>query len=325
MKALSIFSGGLDSMLSAELVRAQGIDVLALFFETPFFSSTTALRSAATINLPIDVINITGDHLEVVKHPKHGYGGNMNPCIDCHALMLRKAGEMMEKKGASFLITGEVLGQRPMSQNLRALETVASESGYRGLVLRPLSAKRLAITVPEGRDWVNRDLLKGFSGRSRKPQMELAASLGIREYPSPAGGCLLTDNVFSRRLRDLFAHPANANREIRDIELLKRGRHFRPGPHSKLIVGRNKEENKAIEDLCREGDAVFQTEGIPGPTVLAVGELTPDLESLAAAVTASYSDARVHERAAIIVSQGMGKRIIAAESVEKDTFRKYMI
>lgn len=323
MKALSIFSGGLDSMLSAELVRAQGIDVLALFFETPFFSSATALKSAAVINLPIEVIDITKDHLEVVKHPKHGYGANMNPCMDCHALMLRKAGEMLGTKGAGFLITGEVLGQRPMSQNLRALSTVASESGYRGLILRPLSAKRLPITIPEERNWVNRDLLKGFSGRSRKPQMELAVSLGIKEYPSPAGGCLLTEVVFSRRLKDLFAH--SANREIRDIELLKLGRHFRTSPETKLIVGRNREENMTIEALCGEGDAMFQPDAVPGPTVLAVGEITPELESLAAAVTASYSDARDHERAEIVISQGADRRILRAESVEKGVFRKYMI
>jgi tRNA U34 2-thiouridine synthase MnmA/TrmU len=202
MKALCVFSGGLDSMLASELIRAQGIEVLALFFETPFFASPQARKSAESIALPIKVVDITDTHLEMLKNPRHGYGGHMNPCIDCHALMIRTAGEMLEQEGASFIITGEVMGQRPMSQNLKALSMVASESGFQKLILRPLSAKRLPITLPEEEGWVDRERLLGFSGRSRKPQMELAERLHITEYPSPAGGCLLTDEVFSRRLKD---------------------------------------------------------------------------------------------------------------------------
>ena len=323
MRALSVFSGGLDSMLSAQVLREQDIDVLALFFETPFFSSTTARKSAATINLPIEIIDITKDHLGIVKKPKHGYGGNMNPCIDCHAMMLRKAGEMLEEKDARFLITGEVLGQRPMSQNRQSLATVASESGFEGLILRPLSAKRLPITIPEEKGWVNRDLLKGFSGRSRKPQMALARAFNVKEYPSPAGGCLLTDKEFSRRLQDLFTH--ETKREIRDIELLRVGRHFRLNPQTKLIVGRNKEENQAIRDLFREGDALLWSDGVPGPTVLLVGERSPALESQAAVFTASYSDTADHETCEIIISDGGNERGLEAESREKNAFKEYMI
>ena len=323
MRALSVFSGGLDSMLSAQVLREQDIDVLALFFETPFFSSTTARKSAATINLPIEIIDITKDHLGIVKKPKHGYGGNMNPCIDCHAMMLRRAGEMLEEKDARFLITGEVLGQRPMSQNRQSLATVASESGFEGLILRPLSAKRLPITIPEEKGWVNRDLLKGFSGRSRKPQMALARAFNVKEYPSPAGGCLLTDKEFSRRLQDLFTH--ETKREIRDIELLRVGRHFRLNPQTKLIVGRNRSENQAIRDLFREGDALLWSDGVPGPTVLLVGERSPALESQAAVFTASYSDTADHETCEIIISDGGNERGLEAESREKNAFKEYMV
>ena len=165
MKALCVFSGGLDSMLASELIRVQGIDVLALFFETPFFTSPRAKKSAENINLPLKIIDITERHLEVVKNPHHGYGENMNPCIDCHTLMIQKAGELLVEEGASFIITGEVLGQRPMSQNRKALSIVSSGSGFQGLVLRPLSAKLLNITIPEKEKWVKRDKLMDFSGR----------------------------------------------------------------------------------------------------------------------------------------------------------------
>ena len=242
MKALCAFSGGLDSLLASELIRGQGIDVLALFFETPFFSSTKARRSAEAINLPIKVVDITDRHLRMLRDPKHGFGGHMNPCIDCHALMIRITGEMLQKEGASFVITGEVVGQRPMSQNIKALSMVECESGLQGLLLRPLSAKRLQPTIPEERGWIQREELMGFSGRSRKPQIELAERLHIKEYPSPAGGCLLTDEVFSRRLKDLLS--TKPDFELREIELLKVGRHFRLGPNTKLVVGRNKKENQ---------------------------------------------------------------------------------
>jgi tRNA-specific 2-thiouridylase len=323
MKALCAFSGGLDSVLAAELIRAQGIEVLALFFETPFFSSPKAQKSAQTINLPIKVVDITDRHLEILKNPKHGYGGHMNPCIDCHTLMIRKAGEMLEEEAASFIITGEVLGQRPMSQNIKALSMVASQSGFSGLVLRPLSAKRLPITIPEERGWVEREKLMGFSGRSRKPQMELAKRLNIKEYPPPAGGCLLTDEVFSRRLKDLlFAGPSF---ELREIELLKLGRHFRIGPNTKLVVGRNRKENEAIHALWKETDLLLRTVSVPGPTVLALGDLSPALEELAASLTVSYSDAGDDQLAEVSL---MGKGINGvrmAKGRDKNDLRCYMI
>jgi tRNA-specific 2-thiouridylase len=323
MKALCVFSGGLDSMLAAQIIRAQGVDVLGLFFETPFFSSHRARISAKAIQLPLKVVDLTGPHLEIVKRPAHGYGGNMNPCIDCHALMLRKAGEMLEEEEANFIITGEVLGQRPMSQNLKALSIVSTQSGFRTLILRPLSARLLQMTIPEEQGWVERDLLLNFSGRSRKPQMALARELNITDYPAPAGGCLLTDPNFSKRLKDLFS--SEPHFEIREIELMKIGRHFRLGPHARLVVGRNKGENETIVSLAKPEDLLLTAQSFPGPTVLALGDLTPELEILAAAITVSYSDARDSEPTEVRLEVKGQEKTVSVEKLSKSGFQKMMI
>jgi len=322
MKALVVFSGGLDSVLAAETIRRLGIDVLAIFFETPFFSSAKARETADAVNLPIKIKDITQRHLEVVKNPPHGYGGNMNPCIDCHALMFRIAGEMLEEEGASFVITGEVLGQRPMSQNRGSLSVVEKQSGMEGLILRPLSAKCLPVTIPEERGWVKREDLLDFSGRSRKPQMALARKLGITKYPSPAGGCLLTDEIFSRRLKDLMSF--NPGFEIREIELLKIGRHFRLSSGVKLIVGRNEEENDAIVSLAKDEDFLMTTPSVPGPDVLLTGAITPEVEAMAAAITVSYSDAKTGEAGVKIGNKGETRFILICGGV-KEEFKHYMI
>jgi tRNA-uridine 2-sulfurtransferase len=322
MKALSVFSGGLDSVLAAATIRRLGIDVVAVFFETPFFSSARAKETADAAGLPIIIKDITQRHLEVVRNPAHGYGGNMNPCIDCHALMFRIAGEMMEQEGASFIITGEVLGQRPMSQNRGSLTVVERTSGMEGLILRPLSARCLPPTIPEERGWIKRDDLLDFSGRSRKPQMALAKKYGITKYPSPAGGCLLTDEIFSRRLKDLMTF--NHGFEIREIELLKTGRHFRLGPEAKVIVGRNKDENDAIIQLAREEDALMTTPSVPGPDVLLTGAITPETEAMAAAITVSYSDVKTGETQVWMRHQRT-EMIATTHGREKEEFKKYMI
>lgn len=323
MKALCVFSGGLDSILATEVIRLQGIDVLGLFFETPFFTPEKAKKSAAAIQLPLKVVNITDVHLTMVKNPRHGYGENMNPCIDCHALMIRCAGELLETLGADFIITGEVLGQRPMSQNRKALDTVASESGVGGLLLRPLSARHLRMTIPEKEGWVDREALRDWSGRSRKPQMALAKELGIEEYPLPAGGCLLTDKLFSRRIRDLLSYSPHC--AVREIELLKIGRHFRIFPGTKLVVGRNKKENETIQGLAAPGDLILKSVSTPGPTVLALGEMSPDAEALAAAITVSYSDADDHQESEVRLIGNNTDRIVLATGCEKEEFRRYMI
>lgn len=323
MKAICVFSGGLDSMLAAELIRAQGIEVLALFFETPFFTPEKARKSAQSIGLPFKVANIAERHLEVVKSPKHGYGGNMNPCIDCHALMFRIAGERLKQEGASFILTGEVLGQRPMSQNKKSLALVASECGYGDLLLRPLSAKLLPLTGPENYGWVNRALLMDFQGRSRRPQMEMAKRMNINRYPTPAGGCLLTDKVFSRRLKDLLNFMGSPG--MRKIELLKLGRHFRITPNAKLVVGRNQEENTAIHTLAGEHDLILTTTSEPGPTVLGLGEFPITSLELAAAITACYSDAEVGRETPVRIIKGGEESILITTSHGKEAFRRYML
>jgi tRNA U34 2-thiouridine synthase MnmA/TrmU len=323
MKALCVFSGGLDSMLAAELIRAQGIDVLALFFETPFFTSEKAGKSARKIGLSFKVVNIAKRHLEIVKHPRHGYGNNMNPCIDCHALMFRIAGEMLEQEGAGFVFSGEVLGQRPMSQNKRSLSLIALESGLEGLLLRPLSAKSLPPTIPEEKGWVIRDLLMDFQGRSRKPQIELAKKLDISEYPSPAGGCLLTENAFSLRLKDLLS--ARHDFELREIEFLKLGRHFRLDMQTKAIVGRNKQENEALAALANNRDIILVSMSVPGPTVLVSGDYSNESLEMAAEITVAYSDAKVGENISVRVTGGLGGEISATGVRDKAEFRSYMI
>jgi tRNA U34 2-thiouridine synthase MnmA/TrmU len=323
MKALCVFSGGLDSMLAAALIRAQNIEVLALFFETPFFTSKKARKSAEHLGLSLKVVDITERHLEVVRKPKHGYGGNMNPCIDCHILMLRIAGEMLAAENASFVLSGEVLGQRPMSQNKAALSKIADESGLGGLLLRPLSAKCLPPTIPVEKGWLNRELLMDFQGRSRKPQMALAQELNIAAYPSPAGGCLLTEKAFSQRLNDLLA--SRPEIETRELELLKLGRHFRLTPEAKLVVGRNKKENEAIRALARNTDILLTTPSVPGPTVLVIGGSSQKTIELAANVTGAYSDAEGLDVVAVRAeSQGQDDQLLAPV-LDKKSFTKYMI
>jgi tRNA(Ile)-lysidine synthase TilS/MesJ len=323
MKALCVYSGGLDSTLAAAVMRAQSIEVLALFFETPFFSASRAEKSAQASGLPFRVVNITRRHLEILKNPRHGYGRHMNPCIDCHTLMFRIAGELLEEEGARFVVTGEVLGQRPMSQNKGALNLIARESGLGERLLRPLSAKHLPVTLPEKEGWVNRDLLLDFNGRSRKPQMALARHLNITEYPAPAGGCLLTEKDFSNRLRDLLS--SKPDPETREFELLKIGRHFRVAPHCKLIVGRNKVENDAIVDLAGREDFVLSTVSVPGPTVLVSGQGPEDGLPIAAAVTAAYSDAQGKVEVQLRVGNGRFERRMVVGVRDKAEFKHLIL
>jgi len=310
-------------MVAAQVVRSQGIEVQGLFFETPFFPSERSRALADRIALPLKVIDITEIHMEIVKNPRHGHGANMNPCIDCHTMMLSEAGKMLEREDAGFLITGEVLGQRPMSQTKRALALVAAESGFEGLVVRPLSAKLLPPTLPEMNGWIRRDRLLAISGRSRKVQIELAGRLGIHEFPPPAGGCLLTDVIFSRRLSDLLSFQPSVPR--REIELLKLGRHFRINPRTKLVVGRNQKENERIEALMEEGDLLVLTESVPGPAVLATGDISAEIEELAAEIAVSYSDARGTKAAAVSLGRNGIRTVHTRAPVPKERFRKYMI
>ncbi len=286
VSALGLLSGGLDSMLAAELLRRQGIQVTAIIFTTPFFGSSRGEQAAKYLGIPYRVEDLTVDHLVMVKAPKYGYGKNMNPCIDCHAMMFAKAGQIMEQLGADFLFSGEVLGQRPMSQNIKALRSVEKTSGYEGLVLRPLSAKLLPETEPERSGLVDRGTLLDIQGRSRKRQMDLAREWGVEEFASPGGGCLLTDPGFSVRLKELFDHMPEAGPQ--DVEKLKYGRHFRLPGGSKVIVGRHHEDNEALEPMAGPGDILIKHHGVPGPLTLLDPGAPPEDVEMAAAIAARY-------------------------------------
>ena len=310
-------------MLAVKVIQHQGIEVIGITFETPFFSADKAVAAARRTSVELLVFDITQEHLMMLRAPRHGYGRNMNPCIDCHALMLKVAGDKMQALGASFLITGEVLGQRPMSQTGQSLQVVAKQSGYPGYILRPLSAKLLPETIPEKEGWVNRDSLLDIQGRGRKRQMELAEHFGINEYSNPAGGCLLTDPIFSRRLKDLFKY--HSNFEIRDIELLKSGRHLRLSDHTKIIVGKNEKDNIAIEKLQKSQDIALNARDYPGPIVLIPGGGDPaDLE-MAASICARYSDAAKEPGATIEFTQNSTHRIIQIKPADPDEVSKLMI
>lgn len=297
MKAIALISGGLDSLLAASCVSRQGIEIIPIHFKIPFChydksrvaaTDNLAQRIKDALNLSLLQVDICEDFLKMLERPHHGFGSNMNPCIDCKILMLTKAKALMNEMGASFVITGEVLGQRPMSQHRLALEIIERKSGLEGLLLRPLTAQRLKETVPEREGWINRGALLDFSGRTRRPQIKLADSFNLKNYPNASGGCLLTDPGFAKRLKDLINH-----REVSDdsIELLRWGRHFRLGPEAKLIVGRNEKENNALEASAKEGDyLLYPPLEIAGPTSLGKGVFSSELIALAGAITCRYSD-----------------------------------
>jgi len=304
VKALALFSGGLDSSLAARLVLEQGVAVVAVHFHSVFTSrddpdaKVAFIRNAAA-DLGVEVVieDNSEEFLGLVKHPRYGHGRNINPCIDCRIRNLRRAGEMMRDIGADFLVTGEVLGQRPMSQNRGAMDLVLRRSGLEGLVLRPLCAKRLAPTTPEQKGWVKREDLLELAGRSRKPQMELAKRYGLRLYSSPAGGCLLTDPGFAARMRDLLE--ADPDCGIHDVILLKLGRHFRLSPKVKAVVGRERAENDALESEAGFADILMEVVGRPGPVTLVRGPAGQDELNVAAALTMRYGKAAALDRAKI--------------------------
>lgn len=260
-------SGGLDSQLAVKVLQRAGAEVEAVCFETPFFKSREAARAAEALGVKLHVIDFTEDMIALLENPPHGFGGAMNPCIDCHAAMIRRAGELMEKLGFDFVATGEVQGQRPMSQNRQALETVAKASTWRGRLVRPLSARLLEPTVPEIEGKLDREKLLDISGRCRERQIALAAEFGIVEYPSPAGGCKLTEEAFGRKLKDLRDHEGLGKRSL--VEMLSLGRRFRLPDGTSVILGRDREENLQLR-AAAEKDAAFTvlTAPVPGPVAL---------------------------------------------------------
>ena len=262
-RGLSLLSGGLDSQLAVRVLERAGAEVEAVAFETPFFSAERAVAAAKALGVKIHVVDFLADEISLLENPPHGFGGAMNPCIDCHALMIRRAGEMMERLGFDFVATGEVRGQRPMSQNAQSLLTVEKASGLKGRLVRPLSARLLEPTIPEMEGKLDRELLLDVSGRARDRQIALAAEFGIADYPSPAGGCKLTEAAFGRKLRDLMEHEGLRDRRL--VELLSVGRRFRLPDGSGVILGRDAGENAL---LAGEKGVVVAFDDVPGPTAL---------------------------------------------------------
>ncbi|MFA9460393.1 tRNA (5-methylaminomethyl-2-thiouridylate)-methyltransferase [Thiohalorhabdus methylotrophus] len=311
-KAVALLSGGLDSMLAAKVVQDQGVHVEAINFFTGFCveghthairqkdkdkaKRNNALWSAEQVGIKLHIVDISQEYVGVVTNPKHGYGQNLNPCLDCKGFMVAKAREWMEANGFDFIITGEVIGQRPKSQRRDTFPVVADESGAGDRLLRPLCAQQLEPTLPEREGWVDREGLYGFTGRSRKPQMQLAAQFGFEEYSQPAGGCcFLTDENFSRKLADLWNVRGKKEYDLDDIMLLKMGRHLRPAPNYKLIIAREDGENRFMNGYRKRFHAVRDLD-FPGPLALVQGEPDDSDLQMAARITARYGKGRSADR-----------------------------
>lgn len=326
IKAIALLSGGLDSTLSTKLILEQGVEVEAINFLTLFCNCTprgkTCLVSksaAAKLGIRLKVFEVSREYLEIVKNPKHGYGRNMNPCLDCRIFMFGRAGQYMRETGASFLITGEVLGERPMSQRREAMRIIEKESGLEGLILRPLSAKLLNPTIPEKEGLISREKLLAIKGRSRRPQIELAEQLDINDYPCPAGGCLLTDPGFAGRIRDLKDHRPDFT--VNDVQLLKIGRHFRLGPETKLVVGRNEEENSRLLNLAKDGDLRFYPTEAKGPVGIGRGVFAKNYIFMVSRIIARYSDGNLDEELEIAynrIPENNIKHIVASPIKEEE-------
>jgi tRNA-uridine 2-sulfurtransferase len=290
VKAIGILSGGLDSLVAVKVLQEQDVEILGITFVTPFFGSDAGIEAGRKAGIEMLAIDISEKHFAMLKNPRYGYGSQMNPCIDCHGLMLKEAGRVMEREGGAFLFTGEVLGQRPMSQRRDSMRSVEKLSGYPGRILRPLSAKLLTPTIVEQEGLVDRNRLLDIQGRSRRRQKELAAYYGISDYPQPGGGCMLTSEGFGKRLRELLRNHPGAT--VQDAEIIKWGRAFTLPGKSICMVGRQLSDNQKIESLARDGDVCLRPLDYPGPTCLgiSVAESAGDMET-AAELVASYSDA----------------------------------
>lgn len=327
VRGISLFSGGLDSMLAVCMLREQGIAMEAVVFRSPFFDIRQARKSAAHIDVKLHVLDFTQDILGLVRCPPHGFGGAMNPCIDCHAAMIRRAGEFMRAHGHDFVSTGEVLNQRPMSQNRKSLDVVAQSSGLTGYLLRPLSAQLLDPTVPETDGRVDRSRLGSVNGRNRQAQLELVRRYGITEFPSPAGGCLLTEKGYCRKLRDLFDH-TDGLPDVADVELMKFSRQFRLPEGGRIIVGRNRTDNQALKAQAARGRMILHTVNVPGPTAAVVGPagLTEGDIRLTAGILASYGDRGTLSEVTVRVHPASAAPYeITVAPLERNTYTQWML
>jgi len=341
-KAVALISGGLDSLLAAKVIQEQGVHVEGINFYTGFCveGHTHAIRKkdrarpkrnnalwvAEQLGIKLHIVDIIEEYKDIVANPKHGYGANLNPCLDCKVFMVQKAREWIEKNGFDFIITGEVIGQRPKSQRKDTMPVIARESGADELLLRPLCAKNLAPTKPELEGWVVREKLHDFEGRTRKPQIALAKQFGFEDYAQPAGGCcFLTDAQYSHKLADMWKARGDRTYELDDIMLLKVGRHLRPRPHFKMIIGREDGENKFLHGYRKQYTHLFTTSH-KGPLVLIDGSIKEDELELAAQITARFSQGRNADKVDVEIHTLAGDNFtrqvtpIAGEAIPRDWY-----
>jgi len=314
-----MLSGGLDSTLAVKLIQEQGIDVEAINFVTPFCQCRKggcgASEAAKTFNIPLKMVNAGTDYLRMVRKPRFGYGKNLNPCVDCRIYMLKKAKNFANQIGAKFIFTGEVLGQRPMSQHKGALDLIEREAGLQGKILRPLSAKLLPKTEAETKGLVEEEALRDISGRSRKRQIEMTKEFNIVNYPCAAGGCLLTDRQFAKRLRDLFQHKKRIT--IKQVNLLKVGRHFRLGKN-KIIVGRTEAENGLLLRTKQKTDYCFEVPDCGSPITILQGPKTRASIEKAAALTVFHSDKKTGMVQVNIGKNKLNRKIIVSAPLQAE-------
>ena len=329
-KVVALLSGGLDSQLAVKMMQKQGFEVHALALRTPFCDFDCGkgcgfdiVNRATALNVPLKTAFLGEEYIEMLKNPKHGRGAGFNPCIDCRAMMFEAAKKHMEEIGAEFIISGEVVGQRPMSQHRPALKIIEKESNLEGKIVRPLSAALLPKTDPEKNGLIKREDLGMIRGRSRKIQLQMAKEFGIVDPPNAGGGCLLTDKAFGKRCSDLFDHTETPT--FNDIDLLKVGRHFRLDEHTKLIVGRSKEENSNITLLALPDDIILEAKDHVGPTSMLRGSTADNYKKFASSVTLRYSDAPNDSKQIVLSQKNNEKQEIQAECAQESSYLKFRI
>jgi len=329
-KIVALLSGGLDSTLAIKTMQKQGFEVSAVAIKTPFCDFDCGRgcgfeirEKADNLGVNLKTVYLGDEYIEMLKHPKHGFGSGMNPCIDCRAMMFEAGKKHMEEIGAEYIISGEVLGQRPMSQFAPALKKIEKLSNLEGKIVRPLSAALLPATDPEKNGLIKRKDLGMIRGRSRKEQLKMAKEFGIEDPPNAGGGCLLTDPAFSLRAIDLFKHIETPT--TNDIDLLKIGRHFRLDKNAKLVVGRNKDENEMIKALALQNDILLEAKEHVGPTTLLRGNNIDNHVELSASVTLRYSDAPKNKTGVVLVHKNEDATEISVKSAEETAYIKLRI
>lgn len=322
-KAIGLVSGGLDSLLALQIVKEQGFEVIGVFVLTPFFSGfgektiKNLEKSSKEIGFKFIVIETGEDYIKMLKNPEFGYGKNLNPCIDCHIYMIKKAKEIMEKENACFVFTGEILGQRGKSQTLWAMKKVEEKSSLNGKLLRPLTALNLPPTEIEKEGIIDRNKLLGIKGRERKIQLTLAELKGLKYYSSPAGGCLLTDSQFCKRLTDIFKY--NHNAKLNDYFLLQVGRHFRITPETKLIISRDRREKEKILKFSDKNKIILSSEKNPDITGIIDGKFSEECVE----IFASYISSK--KPLSVIIEKNGKRELRIVQPKQKIMYHSYLI